>query len=180
MLTLKGKYYMRKLVLKIVKLNRFAAIELLEVKNIIQSTSINYCNDIMNFYILGAYRVTPVLAIPREIAEYTSTVDHLYFGSNHERDKAINRLIENITNEQFRNYTSGDNLKLGEYYVVTDKSGLITRRRKLIAILPEGYTERYICEDGTDSKSSCAWASIEPIISSSLTIDGEIYTWEQK
>ena len=173
---------MRKLVLKIVKLNHFAAIELLEAKNIIQSKSINYRNDIMHVYALNDFVRTPVLAIPRKITEDTETVDHLYFESNQERDEAINRLIENITNEQFKNYTSGDNLlKLGEYYIVADSSGLITRRRKLIAILPEGYTERYICEDGKDPKRTCAWASIEQIISSSsLTVDGDIYTWERK
>lgn len=171
---------MRKLVLKIVKLNHFVAIELLEAKNIIQSKSIKYHTDITHFYILSNFISTPTLAIPRKITEDTNTVDHIYFKNNHERDEIINHLIENITNEQFKNYTSGDNLKLGEYYIVTDSSGCIRRRRKLIAILPEEYTERYICEDGTNPKRSCAWASIEPSISSSLTIDGDIYTWEIK
>ena len=171
---------MRKLILKIVKLNRFAAIELLEAKNIIQSTSIKCRPNGMNFCALGDFNSAPTLAIPRKITEDINTVDYLYFANNQERDEAINRLIENITNEQFKNYTSRDNLKLGEYYIVTDISGMITRRRKLIAILPEGYTERYICEDGTNPQKSCAWASIEPIISSSLTVDGDVYTWEIK
>lgn len=166
---------MRKLVLKIVKLNRFAAIELLEAKNLIQSPSIKFTSNDTNFSILGS-----TLAKPRKITEDTETVDYLYFANNQERDEIINHLIENITNEQFKNYTSVDNLKLGEYYMVTDESGCVTRRRKLIAILPEGYTKRYICEDGEYPEESCAWASIEPIVSSPLTIDGDVYTWEIK
>lgn len=101
------------------------------------------------------------------------------FVTNTERDEYLKNVICWISEEQFGKNNEGM-LKSGELCEVRDHKDFEWEKRKLLAVLPKRFANRYIVEDGWDN----GWTyftyarpigrRIEP------KIDGDIYTWEEK
>lgn len=108
-----------------------------------------------------------------------SWISSMHFYTNQERDEYLNKVIRWISEEQFAE-GSGE-LRVDEMCEVRDVPRGEWKQRKLIAILPKRFANRFIVEDDCDN---CDWTyfvyarpigrRIEP------KIDGDIYTWEEK
>ena len=108
--------------------------------------------------------------------------DYLTFRSNQERDEYLDKITKAITDELF---TSNGELKIGEMCEVKISDRCEWATRKLLAILPEEQSYRYICNHSSlvDAFTMCKYARplakrTEPKVEE----NGEVitYTWEEK
>ena len=104
------------------------------------------------------------------------------FNTNSERDEYLQKAVNAITDELF---TGGGELKIGEMCEVKDNEDNVWRKRKLIAILPEKYNERFIAEMEDYPTQHSSWDCARPITKrTEPTIEecGQLvtYTWEEK
>lgn len=109
-----------------------------------------------------------------------------HFRTDAERDACLQKAVNAITDELF---TGNRELKVGEMCEVRYDEEDFWKKRKLIAILPERYNERFIAEtkgySKGYSKSHCSWSYARPIAKrTEPTIEecGQLitYTWEEK
>ena len=113
---------------------------------------------------------------------YNTYIDSVYFNSNSERDAYIYWAVNAITDELF---TGEGELKVGEMCEVRDAESDIWKKRKLIAILPEKYDDRFIAEWEDYPTQHSSWRHARPIIKrTEPTVEecGNVvtYTWEEK
>lgn len=113
---------------------------------------------------------------------YDSYIDSTYFKTNAERDAYLQKAVNAITDELF---TGEGELKIGEMCEVRNSESGNWRKRKLIAILPRQYDERFITELDDYSTGHCSWYYARPIAKrAEPTIEecGNVvtYTWEEK
>lgn len=104
------------------------------------------------------------------------------FPSNAERDEYLQKAVNAITDELF---TGEGELKIGEICEVRDDKDKQWKKRKLVAILPEKYDERFIVEMEDHPTEVGSWRYARPITKrTEPTIEecGNVvtYTWEEK
>ena len=104
------------------------------------------------------------------------------FVANAERDEYLQKVINAITDELF---TGKGELKVGEMCEVRDAEHYDWVKRKLIAILPEEYDERFIAEWEDYPIKHKGWNCARPIAKrTEPTVEkcGQLvtYTWEEK
>lgn len=110
---------------------------------------------------------------------YNTYIDSVYLKSNSERDAYLEKIVNAITDELF---TEGGELKVGEMCEVRDY-GEFRDKRRLLAILPDSYNNRFITEDGFERW--CSWQYARPLTKrTEPTVEecGNVvtYTWEEK
>lgn len=103
-----------------------------------------------------------------------------YFNTSDNRDEYLENVIRWISEEQFAE-GSGE-LKIGEMCEVRDY-GEFRDKRRLLAILPDSYNNRFITEDGFERW--CSWQYARPIhkrTEPKIEECGQLvtYTWEEK
>ena len=109
-------------------------------------------------------------------------IPYIEFDTNTERDAYLQKVVAAITDELF----SGEGeLKIGEMCEVSDSRSDNWKRRKLIAILPEKYDERFIVEKEEYPYEHSSWRYARTITKrTEPTVEecGNIvtYTWEEK
>lgn len=101
------------------------------------------------------------------------------FNTNIERDAYLKKVVNAITDELF---TGKGKLKVGEICEVRDY-GEFRDKRRLLAILPDSYNNRFITEDGFERW--CSWQYARPIhkrTEPKIEECGQLvtYTWEEK
>lgn len=104
------------------------------------------------------------------------------FVTNAERDDYLQKAVNAITDELF---TGEGELKIGEMCEVRDDEDDDWKRRKLLAILPEKYDERFIVEKEEYPYEHSSWRYARPITKrTEPTVEGGgqliTYTWEEK
>lgn len=104
------------------------------------------------------------------------------FDTNAERDEYLQKSVNAITEELF---SDEGELKVGEMCEVKDYKDDNWERRKLIAILPEQYDERFIVETKDYPTMYYSWDCARPIskrIEPKIEECGQLitYTWEEK
>lgn len=114
----------------------------------------------------------------------TNTANIIYFDSDTECDKYLEKVVKWISKEQF---ATGGKLKVGEMCEVSeDGKNWNWGEKRLFAVLPENFRDRYIVwsEIGKDLNGKdpwCSWAYARPIASCvQPKIDGDVYTWEME
>ena len=108
-----------------------------------------------------------------------NTANIIYFDSNTECDKYLDKVVKWISEEQF---ATSSKLEVGKLCEVSN-DGRCWARRILLAILPEGFKERYICQSNLVDIGWIGCEYARPITSIQPTIDeddNEIYTWEME
>lgn len=106
----------------------------------------------------------------------------IHFDSNAERDEYLRKAVNAITDELF---TGSGELKVGEMCEVRDEEVGDWEKRKLIAILPAQYRERFIVEWTGCPTEHGSWTYARPIakrIEPKIEKCGQLvtYTWEEK
>lgn len=109
-------------------------------------------------------------------------IEQKHFRSNSERDAYLDKIVNAITDELF---TGEGELKIGEMCEVKDDEDNIWNRRKLLAILPEKYDERFIVETEASPTLHYSWDCARPIvkrIEPTIEERGQLITctWEEK
>ena len=118
-------------------------------------------------------------------------LDSIYFVTNAERDAYLEKVVNSITDELF---AGEGELKVGELCEMCDDDNFLDCRvARLLAILPENYATRYICDDFVkyvedNEELSRPWLAVDyarPIVKRiEPTIEecGNVvtYTWEEK
>ena len=109
-------------------------------------------------------------------------IAQIMFSTNAERDAYLKKAVNAITDELF---TGERELKVGEICEVKDYKDEQWKKRKLLAILPEQYNERFITETEDYPTEYSSWDCARPIVKSTEpTIEecGQLitYTWEEK
>lgn len=109
-------------------------------------------------------------------------IEQKYFHSSSECDEYLQKAIKAITDELF---TAEGELKIGEMCEVRDDEDNIWNRRKLLAILPEQYNERFIVEMEGHPTEVGSWKYARPIVKrTEPTVEecGSVVTctWEEK
>jgi hypothetical protein len=103
------------------------------------------------------------------------------FSCNEERDAYLNKITQAITDELF---TSKGELKVGEYCEVRNYKDYGWERLKLLSILPDPQTYKYICEASDDDTFFYSYVEARPIkyIEPKVEECGEIitYTWAEE
>ena len=104
------------------------------------------------------------------------------FVANAERDAYLEKIVNAITDELF---TGEGELKIGEMCEVKDYEDEQWKKRKLLAILPEKYDERFIVEKEEYPYEHSSWDYARPItkrIEPKIEECGNVvtYTWEEK
>lgn len=112
----------------------------------------------------------------------TLSVETILLNSNTARDEYLQKVVTAITDELF---AEGGELKVGEMCEVRDDEDDNWERRKLIAILPEQYDERFIVEMEDYPTEHYSWSCARPLAKrTEPTIEecGQLvtYTWEEK
>lgn len=99
----------------------------------------------------------------------------IHFDTNTERDEYLKTVIRWVSEEQFA-MRSGK-LTVGELCEAHVGNGW--EKRKLLAILPKRYKNRFIVERVEDDES---WVGCSKVLHlpnwNKSTVDGDIYTWE--
>jgi hypothetical protein len=108
-------------------------------------------------------------------------ISHIEFCSNAERDEYLQKVINAITDELF---IGRGRLKVGEMCEVRDDEDDDWGKKKLIAILPEKYSDRYIAEMESCPTGHFAWRYARPITKRTepkVEECGQLitYTWEK-
>lgn len=103
------------------------------------------------------------------------------FDTNTERDAYLQRVVDAITDELF---TGKGELKIGEMCEVWDLEFEKWEERKLLAILPENYEERFIVSNFYYPNRYVPFSDARPIVKRTVpTIEecGNVitYTWEE-
>ena len=106
----------------------------------------------------------------------------IYFVTNAERDAYLQKAVNAITDELF---TGEGELKIGEMCEVRDIEDEQWKKRKLLAVLPEQYNERFIVEMEDYPTEVGSWKYARPITKRTVpTVEecGSVvtYTWEEK
>lgn len=109
-------------------------------------------------------------------------IPYIEFDTNAERDEYLQKVVNSITEELF---AGEGELKIGEMCEVRDDEDDNWERRKLIAILPEQYDERFIVETRDYPTMYYSWDCARPIPKrTEPTVEecGQLitYTWEEK
>lgn len=109
-------------------------------------------------------------------------IESMCFSSNTERDAYLEKIINAITDELF---TGKGELKVGEMCEIRYYEFKQWEKRKLLAILPEKYHDRFIVENIHDSTLYNSFQYARPIAKrTEPTIEecGQLvtYTWEEK
>ena len=109
-------------------------------------------------------------------------VDARSFEANTERDAYLQKVVNAITDELF---TGKGELKIGEMCEVWHPAELEWQERKLLAILPENYEERFIVANLYHPNRYVPFSDARPIVKRTVpTIEecGQLitYTWEEK
>lgn len=136
----------------------------------------------------GNVRVWDYLALFKEaivlggINEFDLHIPHIIFYTNAERDEYLQKAVSSITEELF---AGEKELKIGEMCEVRDDECERWRKRKLLAILPEQYKNRFIVEKEEYPYEYSSWDCARPIVKRiKPTIEewGNVvtYTWEEK
>lgn len=109
-------------------------------------------------------------------------IEQKYFHSSSECDEYLQKIVNAITDELF---TGEGELKVGEMCEVRDGEVGDWEKRKLLAILPEQYDERFIVERKEYPTEVGSWKYARPItkrIEPTIEECGQLvtYTWEEK
>ena len=108
----------------------------------------------------------------------TLSIETIYLNSNTARDEYLQKIVNAITDELF---AGEGELKIGEMCEVRDDEDDNWERRKLIAILPEQYKERFIVEMEDYPTEHSSWDCARPIAKrTEPTIEDITYTWGKK
>ena len=112
---------------------------------------------------------------------YNTYIDSVYFKSNSERDAYLEKIVNAITDELF---TGEGELKIGEMCEVRDDESESWRKRKLITILPEQQSYRFVV-DSLELRRYIGYEYARPITKrTEPTVEecGQLvtYTWEEK
>lgn len=111
-------------------------------------------------------------------SDYDLKIDSISFSINSERDAYLADLINWITEEQFTGYAGAPD-KVGELCAVGNDNGKHWNTARVIAILPQEYTWRYIYDDKDAPKGwACATHALSIIERAEPKIEGDVYTWE--
>ena len=107
---------------------------------------------------------------------------HIEFNTQYDLNAYLHWAVNAITDELF---TGKGVLKIDEMCEVRDAEYYDWKKRKLIAILPEQYKQRFIVETKKYSKLHSSWAFARSIVKrTEPTIEecGQLitYTWEEK
>ena len=110
------------------------------------------------------------------------SIETMLLNSNTARDAYLQKAIKAITDELF---TGEGELKVGEMCEVRDGEVGDWEKRKLLAILPEQYDERFIVERKEYPTEVGSWKYARPItkrIEPTIEECGQLvtYTWEEK
>lgn len=135
----------------------------------------------------GNVRVWNYLALFKEaivlggINKFDLYIPHIIFDTNAERDEYLQKAVNAITDELF---TGGGELKVGEMCEVRDDECERWRKRKLLAILPEQYKNRFIVEWADCPAKYSSWDCARPIVKRTepkIEECGQLitYTWEE-
>lgn len=109
-----------------------------------------------------------------------NTANIIYFDSNIECDKYLDKVVKWISEEQF---ATSSKLEVGKLCEVSDnnKDWL---RRTLLAVLPKSFLSKYIAAEAYSYNKWYSWKYARPIASCvQPTIDednNEIYTWKME
>lgn len=108
-------------------------------------------------------------------------ISHIEFDTNAERDEYLQKAVAAITNELF---TEGGELKVGEMCEVRDDDTESWRKRKLITILPEQQSYRFVV-DSLEPHRYLGYEYARPIAKRTepkIEECGQLitYTWEEK
>ena len=111
-----------------------------------------------------------------------SNIGWITFNTQYDLNAYLHWAVNAITDELF---TGEGELKIGEMCEVRNSESGNWRKRKLIAILPRQYDERFITELDDYSTGHCSWYYARPIAKrAEPTIEecGNVvtYTWEEK
>lgn len=111
-----------------------------------------------------------------------SNIGWITFATDSERDTYLHWAVNAITDELF---TGEEELKVGEMCEVRDEEVGGWEKRKLIAILPAQYRERFIVEWTDCPTEHGSWTYARPITKrTEPTVEecGQLvtYTWEEK
>ncbi len=109
-------------------------------------------------------------------------IESMCFSSNTERDAYLEKIVNAITDELF---TGEGELKIGDICEVWNLEFKKWQERKLLAILPEKYDERFIVEVEDYPTKHSSWDCARPIAKrTEPTVEecGQLitYTWEEK
>lgn len=108
-------------------------------------------------------------------------LNSIYFATNSERDAFLQKAVNAITDELF---TGGRELKIGEICEVRDDDTESWRKRKLITILPEQQSRRFVV-DSLELHRYIGYEYARPIAKRTeptVEENGNVvtYTWEEK
>lgn len=160
----------KKLVIRFVKFERALAMQILEQVGVTKSTNHVWVSAQPQMVLGGAY-------LRGLDYERNNTPCVMVFLGNNERDEYLEKVIKWISEEQF---AAGGNLEIGKECEVSD-NGVDWVKRKLIAVLPENYSNRYIAQVCDDKNKWTYWIYARPIASCvQPKIDGDVYTWEME
>ena len=109
-------------------------------------------------------------------------LETISLNSNAERDAYLEKAVNAITDELF---TGKGELKIGEMCEVKYGEDDIWRKRKLLAILPKQYKQRFIVETEKYSELHSPWTYARPIAKRTkpkIEECGQLvtYTWEEE
>ena len=109
-------------------------------------------------------------------------IPYIGFDTNTERDAYLEKIVNTITDELF---TGEGELKIGEMCEIWHPADLEWQERKLLAILPENYEERFIVMNLYDPDRYAFFSVARPIAKRTepkIEECGQLvtYTWEEK
>ena len=106
-----------------------------------------------------------------------NTANIIYFDSDTERDKYLDKVVKWISGEQFG---GNGKLEVGKMCEVSsDGIHWDWEKRKLLAVLPENYDDRFITQSVDNEDEWIGWQCARSP-KSCFTIDGDIYTWKME
>lgn len=159
----------KKLKIKFVKFEKALAMQILEQEGSFQ--------DSVHVNIGMPELCYDVIYICDEEERGNSGIFKKYFNTNAERDEYLKCVIRWISEEQFA--MSSGRLEVGKMCEVRDCDYEAWERRKLIAILPKKYKDRFIVEKQGDNRDWMYFNKVRPLMDCiEPTIDGDVYTWE--
>ena len=166
----------KKLKIKFWKAEKALAMQILEQEGLPKAKSDGFVNIVT---ISAIYKDTIYLRGDCHKGDFN--IDGVLFETNSERDKYLDKITNAITDELF--IGKGD-LKVGEMCEVALCNG-DWGQRKLLAILPDNYSDRYIVDCTNTQSAFYAYSQARPIIKRTdpkVETNCEIvtYTWEEE
>lgn len=161
----------KKLKIRFVKFEKALAMQILEQEGEFKSSThvrLSYSEPWIEskyIYLIGKH------------VEFDKHVSTMRFHNNEERDAYLKKVIHWISEEQF---TGGmRELKVDEMCEVRDYEDDAWLKRRLVRILPEGYSYRYIT-NSLEPHRYLGYEYARPLTKrTEPKIDGDIYTWEE-